>query len=231
VSAGCCASNSRLVSRQASKLTADAPPHLSYSVAITQVAFPLVFLLCSAMQTPTHSAPSEQRDGGRFRRLTRHDPERYRLQPTRYCSWTFVLEPSLQGELHREPPCYTAPSSTSTPNAELALRTQQSIGRRPVYLIGSTVFIPCAIWMALSNSYACFCIARVFAGLSSSWSQTVPPATVADMTIKSKRGDKMSLYGTAVVIAPAVAPLFCGLIIVSFAEFSLEFEPCRGSGE
>lgn len=69
--------------------------------------------------------------------------------------------------------------------------------------------------MALSNSYACFCAARVFAGLSSSWSQTVPPATVADMTIPSKRGDKMSLYGTAVVIAPAMAPLFCGLIIVS----------------
>ncbi|ORY73633.1 major facilitator superfamily domain-containing protein [Leucosporidium creatinivorum] len=91
----------------------------------------------------------------------------------------------------------------------------KSIGRRPVYLIGSAVFIPCAIWMALSNSYSCFCVARVFAGLSSSWSQTVPPATVADMTVKSKRGDKMSMFGTAVVIAPAVAPLFCGLIINS----------------
>lgn len=91
--------------------------------------------------------------------------------------------------------------------------------------------------MALSNSYACFSAARVVAGLCSSFSQTVPPATVADIYVKegahslprtlvwqnadeaqrAVRGSKMSMFGTAVVVAPAVAPVFSGLIVNSLS--------------
>lgn len=87
------------------------------------------------------------------------------------------------------------------------------MGRRPVYLAGSAIYIPCVIWMALSPSYKCFAVSRLFAGLTSSFSQTVPPATIADIFIKEVRGHKMSMYAVAVVIAPAVAPLFSGIIV------------------
>lgn len=67
--------------------------------------------------------------------------------------------------------------------------------------------------MALSPSYECFSVSRLFSGLTSSFSQTVPPATIADIFIKEVRGHKMSMYAVAVVIAPAVAPLFSGIIV------------------
>ncbi|WVQ61881.1 uncharacterized protein L199_000014 [Kwoniella botswanensis] len=89
----------------------------------------------------------------------------------------------------------------------------KTIGRRPVYLLGSTLFIPCVIWMAVSNSYTVFAIARVFAGITSAFSQTVPPATVGDIFVKEVRGSKMSMFAVAVVIAPAIGPIFCGLIV------------------
>mgnify|MGYP002718906708 CR=1 FL=1 len=82
-----------------------------------------------------------------------------------------------------------------------------------MYLLGSLFFIPCTVWMALSPSYISFAIARVVAGLVSSFSQTVPPATITDIFVKEVRGSKMSMFGVAVVIAPAVSPLFCGLIV------------------
>lgn len=71
------------------------------------------------------------------------------------------------------------------------------------------------IWMALSKSYVSFCVARVFAGLSSSWSQTVPASTIADIFVKQVRGSKISMYAVAVVIAPAVSPIFCALVVQS----------------
>ena len=75
------------------------------------------------------------------------------------------------------------------------------------------MFIPFVIWEARANTWASFCLARTFAALASSFSQTVPPATIADIFIKQVRGSKMSMYGVAVVMAPALAPVFCGLIV------------------
>jgi MFS family permease len=67
--------------------------------------------------------------------------------------------------------------------------------------------------MALSKTYISFCIARVFAGLTSAFSQTVPPSTIADIFVKDIRGHKMSMFGVAVIIAPVVAPFICGLVV------------------
>lgn len=66
--------------------------------------------------------------------------------------------------------------------------------------------------MALSPSYHVFVAARVVTGLVSSFSQTVPPSTIADIFVKEVRGSKMSMYAVAIVTAPAIAPVFCGLI-------------------
>jgi len=91
----------------------------------------------------------------------------------------------------------------------------QTLGRRPVYLLGSALYIPCAIWMALSQTYVAFSVARVFAGLTVSFSQTVPPSTVSDIFVPQVIGSKMAMYVVAIVTAPAVAPFFCGLIVHS----------------
>jgi MFS family permease len=80
----------------------------------------------------------------------------------------------------------------------------RTIGRRPTYLLGSALFIPCVIWLALSKDYAVFCAA---------FSQTVPPASIADIYPPERRGDKMSLYGVACLLAPAISPVIGGLVI------------------
>jgi multidrug resistance protein len=89
----------------------------------------------------------------------------------------------------------------------------RTIGRRPTYLLGSALFIPCVIWLALSKDYAVFCAARFFAGFFSAFSQTVPPASIADIYPPERRGDKMSLYGVACLLAPAISPVIGGLVI------------------
>ncbi|KAJ9111664.1 hypothetical protein QFC19_001023 [Naganishia cerealis] len=89
----------------------------------------------------------------------------------------------------------------------------RTIGRRPTYLLGSALFIPCVIWMALSKNYAVFCAGRFFAGFFSAFSQTVPPASIADIYPPEVRGDKMAIFGVAVILAPAISPLICGLVI------------------
>lgn len=89
----------------------------------------------------------------------------------------------------------------------------QTIGRRPVYIIGSLLPIPICVWLAESNSFGVFSAARFVMGLFSGWSQTIPPSTIADMYLPQERGRRISLYAIAVVISPAVAPVFCGLIV------------------
>lgn len=67
--------------------------------------------------------------------------------------------------------------------------------------------------MALARTYVAFSVGRVFAGLTISFSQTVPPSTVSDIFLPSVIGSKMAVYVVAIVCAPAMAPFFCGLIV------------------
>lgn len=89
----------------------------------------------------------------------------------------------------------------------------KTIGRRYTYLLGSILYLPCVVWCALSKSYSVFVAARICAGLASAFSQTVPPATIADIYPKQVRGSKLSTYGVAVIIAPAFSPLICSLVV------------------
>jgi hypothetical protein len=51
----------------------------------------------------------------------------------------------------------TSPATTLA----IILTGPQTLGRRPVYLLGSLFFIPCTVWMALSPSYISFAIANL----------------------------------------------------------------------
>ena len=81
-----------------------------------------------------------------------------------------------------------------------------------MYILGSFLFMPMVVWEARAQGYASYCVARVFAGLFSAWSQTVPPATIADIFVVEVRGRKMSTFAIPVVIGPVIAPLFCAAI-------------------
>lgn len=89
----------------------------------------------------------------------------------------------------------------------------RTAGRRPVYLLGSLLLLPCAVWLALSPTYGSFAAARVVTGFFNSFSQTVPPSTIADIYVERVLGAKMALYVVCIVIAPAVAPIFCAGIV------------------
>ncbi|KAL1409390.1 hypothetical protein Q8F55_003373 [Vanrija albida] len=89
----------------------------------------------------------------------------------------------------------------------------RTAGRRPVYLLGSVLLLPCAVWLALSPSYGSFAAARVVTGFINSFSQTVPPSTIADIYVERVLGAKMALYVVCIVVAPAVAPIFCAGIV------------------
>lgn len=89
----------------------------------------------------------------------------------------------------------------------------RSLGRRPVYIMGSVLFIPICIWQALANNYACFAIGRVVAGITTSWSQTIPPASIADIYVPQVRGAKMSIFAVPTVLGPVIAPIFAAGIV------------------
>lgn len=89
----------------------------------------------------------------------------------------------------------------------------KTIGRRPVYLIGSVLFLAMTAWLAAAKSYESFAAARFFSGFFSAFSQTVPPASIADIYQKEVRGDKIAWYGLACIIAPSISPLICGLVV------------------
>ncbi|EJT49814.1 hypothetical protein A1Q1_01040 [Trichosporon asahii var. asahii CBS 2479] len=89
----------------------------------------------------------------------------------------------------------------------------RSWGRRPVYLIGSFLFMPVCVWEALSKNYACFVVARIMAGIVTSWSQTIPPSSIAEIYVPQMRGSKMSIFGVAVVIGPVIVPIFAAAIV------------------
>lgn len=93
----------------------------------------------------------------------------------------------------------------------------RSVGRRPVYLIGSLLFIPVCVWEALSNNYACFVVARIMAGVVCSWSQTIPPSSIAEIYVPQDRGKKMSIFGVAVVIGPVIVPIFAAAIVRKYS--------------
>lgn len=82
-----------------------------------------------------------------------------------------------------------------------------------MYIIGSVLFLAMTAWLAEAKSYDSFAAGRFFSGFLSAFSQTVPPASIADIYPKENRGDKMAWYGLAVIIAPSLSPLICGLIV------------------
>lgn len=90
-----------------------------------------------------------------------------------------------------------------------------SIGRRPTWLLAWSLFFLTTIWIALSGNYANFEASRFLAGFTSSVSQSVPAAQIADIFSPAHRGLCVSVWTFAIVTGPVTAPIVCAGILTA----------------
>lgn len=71
------------------------------------------------------------------------------------------------------------------------------------------------IWLgqASSHSYSNLLVARAFLGAFEAPIESIVPSTVTDIFFLHDRGEKISLYGLAVLAGNELGPLFSALII------------------
>lgn len=73
--------------------------------------------------------------------------------------------------------------------------------------------MPICVWQAQAKTYHSFVGGRVLAGIVTSWSQTIPPSSIANIYVKEVRGSKMSAYAICTVIGPVIVPIFAAAIV------------------
>ncbi|TKY89523.1 hypothetical protein EX895_001308 [Sporisorium graminicola] len=83
----------------------------------------------------------------------------------------------------------------------------ESIGRRPTYIIGWTLYIPCAVWLSRAGSFNSFAAARYFAGFVSSVSQTVPASLISETFQPEHRGAAIATWTVLLIAGPVTAPV------------------------
>ncbi|MGI9333663.1 MAG: multidrug effflux MFS transporter [Gammaproteobacteria bacterium] len=88
-------------------------------------------------------------------------------------------------------------------------------GRRPVMLTGLGFFTLCGLLCAAAQSVGQLIVVRVLQGLSASVEAVVGLAIINDLFDESGRVRALALWGMAVALAPAVAPIIGGYVHVS----------------
>lgn len=88
-------------------------------------------------------------------------------------------------------------------------------GKRPVYLLGATLFIISAIWCALSPNYPSLVVARVFQGIAVSPVECLPSATIAEIYFLHERAYRVGIYTLLLLGGKNLVPLVSAAIIGS----------------
>ncbi|KAJ5124168.1 uncharacterized protein N7515_007993 [Penicillium bovifimosum] len=88
-------------------------------------------------------------------------------------------------------------------------------GKRPVYLLGASLFVISAIWCAASPSYASLVIARVFQGFAVSPVECLPSATIAEIYFLHERAYRVGIYTLLLLGGKNLIPLVSAAIIQS----------------
>ncbi|KAK0530193.1 hypothetical protein OC842_004003 [Tilletia horrida] len=101
-----------------------------------------------------------------------------------------------------------------------------AVGRRPVYLISWTLFLPFIAYCALSPNLSNFLAARFMAGFCSSAAQTIPAASIAEVWSPKSRGTAIAAWTLAVITGPLIAPLVCAAIISRPASWRWMYWAC-----
>ncbi|KAE8349469.1 major facilitator superfamily domain-containing protein [Aspergillus coremiiformis] len=86
-------------------------------------------------------------------------------------------------------------------------------GKRPVYLLGATLFVISAIWCALSPNYASLVVARVFQGIAVSTVECLPSATIAEIYFLHERAYRVGIYTLLLLGGKNLIPLVSAAII------------------
>jgi DHA2 family multidrug resistance protein len=91
------------------------------------------------------------------------------------------------------------------------------IGRKRFYMSCVALFTICSVACGLATSLPMLVFARVLQGLGGGGLQPSEQAILADSFPPEKRGMAFSLYGMAVVVAPAIGPTLGGWITDNFS--------------
>lgn len=88
-------------------------------------------------------------------------------------------------------------------------------GKRPVYLLGATLFILSGVWCALSPNYPSLLVARIFQGFAVSPVECLPSATIAEIYFLHERAYRVGIYTLLLLGGKNLIPLVSAAIIGS----------------
>lgn len=88
-------------------------------------------------------------------------------------------------------------------------------GKRPVYLLGATLFILSAVWCAASPNYPSLVLARIFQGVAVSPVECLPSATIAEIFFLHERAYRVGIYTLLLLGGKNLIPLVSAAIIGS----------------
>ena len=86
-------------------------------------------------------------------------------------------------------------------------------GKRPVYLVGTILFLISSVWCALSPNYPLLVIARIFMGLAVSPVECLPSATIAEIFFLHERAYRLGIYTLLLLGGKNLVPLVSAAII------------------
>ncbi|KAF7181335.1 hypothetical protein CNMCM7691_000553 [Aspergillus felis] len=86
-------------------------------------------------------------------------------------------------------------------------------GKRPVYLLGATLFVLSAVWCALSPNYPSLVVARIFQGIAVSTVECLPSATIAEIYFLHERAYRVGIYTLLLLGGKNLVPLVSAAII------------------
>jgi MFS family permease len=86
-------------------------------------------------------------------------------------------------------------------------------GKRPVYLVGGSLFILSAVWCAASPNYPSLLLARIFQGIAVSPVECLPSATIAEIFFLHERAYRVGIYTLLLLGGKNLIPLVSAAII------------------
>lgn len=88
-------------------------------------------------------------------------------------------------------------------------------GKRPVYLLGATLFILSGVWCAASPNYPSLVVARIFQGFAVSPVECLPSATIAEIFFLHERAYRVGIYTLLLLGGKNLVPLASAAVIGS----------------